>query len=544
MQDRVRGNAMKNRKGVIVAGVLFTLLGLCGWQSMKVQAAEQKEAESQADAVVPEHIAISGVDVSGMTKAEAEAVVAEYIKQYEGVEFTFTVDDKSVTAEGDEIGLCAKNSDVVEQAIFYGKKGNLARRYKAIKDMENGKTKDFALSLTSDTPTVEKYLNTHKKELVQEAVDNTVKLVDGAFEYVKGQEGEELLVGKSAVAIANYISTKWDGEDASIELLTKKDMPRGTEEELSAIQDKLGSFNTNFGLAVDGRTKNINVAAEKLNGLVVYPGEVISVAESIGPTTAENGYFPAGSYENGTTVETYGGGVCQVSTTLYNAVIRAELEVVTRAAHSMVVGYVEPSMDAAIADGAKDFQFKNNQETPIYIESYTNGGNLYFSIYGKETRPANRKVEFVSEVTSQTDPEKEYVAVGEQPIGYVETTTKPHIGYTAKLWKIVYENDVEVSRTVFNNSKYNPSKEVISVGIGTGSPEGQAAVIAAIAAANEAQNADALMATVASWTDAAITQRQEESAAKQDGEKKDTKKDEEKSSDNKNEQDQEESSEE
>ena len=84
-------------------------------------------------------------------------------------------------------------------------------------------------------------------------------------------------------------------------------------------------------------------------------------------------------------------------------------------------------MDAAIADGIKDLQFKNNQETPVYIEGYTSGGVIYFNIYGKETRPANRRVDFVSEVTSQTDPEKEYVPVGDQPIGYIETTVKPHI---------------------------------------------------------------------------------------------------------------------
>lgn len=503
---------MKKYKSAIFVSMLAALLLVGGLKTVHVEAAK-KAAESQDETTIPEHISISGVDVSGMTKEQAEAVVTDYIDKYDGVEFSLTVDDKSITADGEDIGLCAKNSDVVEQALSYGKKGNLIQRYKAGSDLKNGKEKEFNISLTADTPTVENFLKANKDELVNEAVDNTVKLVNGQFEYVEGKPGVDLMVEKSAVAIADYISTDWDGKDATIELLVEKDEPRGTKKELSTIQDVLGNFNTNFGTAVDGRTKNINVASGKLDGTVVYPGEVVSVAEAIGPTTAENGYFPAGSYENGTTVETYGGGVCQVSTTLYNAVIRAELEVVTRAAHSMVVGYVEPSMDAAIADGAKDFQFKNNQKTPIYIESYTSGGNLYFTIYGKETRPANRKVEFVSEVTSQTDPQKEYVAVGDQPIGYVETTTKPHIGYTARLWKVVYEDGVEVSRDVFNNSKYNPSKEVISVGIASANPEAQAAVNAAIAAANEAQNGDALMGTVASWTDAAVAQRNADAAA-------------------------------
>ena len=99
--------------------------------------------------------------------------------------------------------------------------------------------------------------------------------------------------------------------------------------------------------------------------------------------------------------------------------------------------------------------------------------------------------------------------MGDQPIGYVETTTKPHIGYTARLWKITYQNGAEVERKVFNNSKYSPSKEVISVGIATGSPEGQAAVLAAI----ESQNPDAIMAAVGTWTDAAIADRAAQAAA-------------------------------
>ncbi|MDD6193315.1 MAG: VanW family protein [Lachnospiraceae bacterium] len=507
---------MKKFKSALLVLMGVSVMGITCFSAFDVEAADKKTTTDEENTTIPEHISIGGVDVSGMTREDAEAIVSDFVKEYNDVELTFTVADKSITADCETVGLCAKNGDVVDRALSYGNEGNIISRYKAQADMKNGKEKDFALSLTADIPTVEAYLNQHKSELVEEAVDNTVKLVDGTFEYVEGTPGEALLVGKSAVAIADYLSTEWNGKDATLKLFTEKDTPRGTKEELSTIKDVLATFNTNFGTAVDGRTKNINVAAEKLNGKVVYPGEVVSVAESIGPTTAENGYFPAGSYENGTTVETYGGGVCQVSSTLYNAVIRAELEVVTRAAHSMIVGYVEPSMDAAIADGAKDFQFKNNQKTPIYIEAYTSGGNLYFTIYGKETRDPNRKVEFVSEITSQTDPEKEYVAVGDQPIGYVETTTKPHIGYTARLWKIVYENGVEVERKVFNNSKYNPSKEVISVGVATASPEAQAAVLAAV----ETQNPDQIMATVANWTDAAIASRNQaaQAAAQQQAE--------------------------
>ena len=168
--------------------------------------------------------------------------------------------------------------------------------------------------------------------------------------------------------------------------------------------------------------------ASKINGSIIYPGEEFSVHDAVVPFNAENGYELAGSYENGTTVETYGGGICQVSTTLYNAVIRAELEITERSAHSMIVSYVEPSMDAAISGEYKDLKFKNSTKYPVYIEGYTDGGIIHFNVYGKETRDANREVEFVSETTGETDPGVKYVADGTLQIGTISTQQSAHIG--------------------------------------------------------------------------------------------------------------------
>ena len=111
---------------------------------------------------------------------------------------------------------------------------------------------------------------------------------------------------------------------------------------------------------------------------------------------------------NGLTVDTYGGGICQVSSTLYNAVILAELGVAQRQPHSMLVDYVKPSQDAAIAGDYKDMKLENTTDAPIYIEGYMSGGNITFTIYGKETRPANRSIKFVSETLSTTDPGKKF----------------------------------------------------------------------------------------------------------------------------------------
>ena len=389
------------------------------------------EADTAETGTIPENIFISGQNVSGMTADEANQVVADYLSGYGDVEFTLQAGEKSVTADGEDIGLTAKNADVVTRALNYGKEGNLV----------------------------------------------------------------SVLTDQSAVLIADYISAQWSGENATIDLITEVTEPKGTREELAQVQDVLGSFETDFSSSSSARKKNVRTGAEKLNGIVLYPGDTLSVYEAVSPFDAENGYALAPSYENGTTVDSYGGGICQVSTTLYNAVMRAELEIVTRSAHSMIVTYVEPSMDAAIAGTFKDLQFKNNQETPIYIEGYTNGGTLGFRIYGKETRPDNRKVTFESEVTSQTDPVREFVASQDLPVGTIKKTQSSHTGYTARLWKIVTVDGVEESRKVYNNSTYKASNEIYSVGLANASPEAAAAINNAIATQNE----DTIRATVSQW---------------------------------------------
>ena len=453
------------------------------------------EADTAETGTIPENIFISGQNVSGMTADEANQVVADYLSRYGDVEFTLQAGEKSVTADGEDIGLTAKNADVVTRALNYGKEGNLVSRYKANKDMENGVKKDFAISLTADINTAKTYLDENSDELNIKAVNNGLKRENGSFTYVEGSSGVTVLTDQSAVLIADYISAQWSGENATIDLITEVTEPKGTREELAQVQDVLGSFETDFSSSSSARKKNVRTGAEKLNGIVLYPGYTLSVYEAVWPFDAENGYALAPSYENGTTVDSYGGGICQVSTTLYNAVMRAELEIVTRSAHSMIVTYVEPSMDAAIAGTFKDLQFKNNQETPIYIEGYTNGGTLGFRIYGKETRPDNRKVTFESEVTSQTDPVREFVASQDLPVGTIKKTQSSHTGYTARLWKIVTVDGVEESRKVYNNSTYKASNEIYSVGLANASPEAAAAINNAIATQNE----DTIRATVSQW---------------------------------------------
>ena len=188
-----------------------------------------------------------------------------------------------------------------------------------------------------------------------------------------------------------------------------------------------------------------------------------------------------------------GGGVCQVATTLYNAVIRAELDVTMRYNHSMMVSYVPPSDDAAIAGTYKDFRFKNNMDTPVYIEGTSDGGILTFKVYGVENRPSNRVVSFESETVEKKDIEVQFNVSSDYDLGYIATTQSAHQGVVARLWKIVTVDGVQQSREIFNKSTYNSSPKIITVGV-RGASEEQ---VAAIKAAAESKNEDTVKAAVA-----------------------------------------------
>jgi vancomycin resistance protein YoaR len=205
--------------------------------------------------------------------------------------------------------------------------------------------------------------------------------------------------------------------------------------------------------------------------------------DHIKPFTEENGYHMAGSYVNGLVVDSLGGGICQVSTTLYNAVIRAELEVTERNNHSMVVTYVPVSQDAAISESSgKDFRFVNNTNYPVFIEGYTTDEKrIIFNIYGKETRPDSRSVEFETNILSTVVPEGEKIVPSSAyPVGY-SSVQSAHTGYKAQLIKIVKENGVEVSREVFNSSTYNSVPRTAVIGTSSNNPDAVAQIQEAIA---------------------------------------------------------------
>ena len=475
--------------------------------------------------VIPNGVTIDGVDVGGMTVDEATNTISIKVSSYMSDIITLATESGSVNVNADDLGVSWKNEDVVEEAVSAGRTGNLIKRYKEQTQLENGGI-EYDVIFTADEKSIKNVLAENEEELNTEPVDYDLKLENGEFTVIEGTPGVEINVDESVEAVLEFVEYDWSAENTTVRLESEVSEPQGSEEELAKVKDVLGQFTTDYSSSAWGRAQNVANGCSKINGTLLYPGEEFSVYETVSPFDAENGYELAGSYENGTTVETYGGGICQVSTTLYNAVIRAELEVVERYCHSMIVSYVDPSADAAISGTYKDFKFVNNTDAPIYIEGYTSGGLITFKVYGEETRESGRVVSFESETTSTTEPTTEYQATSDA-IGYYSTVQSSHTGYTAVLWKVVTVNGVEVSREKFNSSTYNMSPKIIAVGTGSSSSEATAAVKEAISTGDESK----ILAAIEANTAAALEKAAEEEEKDQEDSKK---KDDDSDSKNKN----------
>lgn len=468
----------KQSISIIFAAVVIIFAAVLWGASTSVFA---KETD---DATIPANVYIGEVSVGGMTVDEAKEAVTDYVKDTTDVDVVLKAGEKSVTVKAEELGLGWGNTKVAEEAVNIGKAGNLIKRYKDQKDLEN-ENKVYNIVYTVDEEKTRAVLTEKSAELNQKAVNASLKRENGAFIYEDGKQGIVMNIEGSVQSVVSYFNNEWDVKEPEVELVAEVEEPEGNKESLSRVKDVLGTYHTDFSSSTAERVINIKNAVSKIDGTVLYPGEEFSVYEAIAPLDAENGYELAGAYENGTTVQSYGGGVCQVSTTLYNTVLYSELNVTQRSNHSMMVHYVDPSRDAAIAGTYKDLKFQNSTDAPIYIEGYTSGGIVYFTIYGEETRPSNRKVEYQSETVSQDTPPVQ-IAAAAAPVGYVAVTQKANAGQSAKLWKIVTVDGVEQEREVVNTSKYASSPKIIAVGNVSDDPNACAAINAAIATQDEA----------------------------------------------------------
>lgn len=251
-----------------------------------------------------------------------------------------------------------------------------------IKSLENDRFKNIWVTLSSCKP----------KDLTMEMFDAAVYCdpIDSHFRY----EGDEVVVVEES--IGRYINkeeaaplikkVREGGDPVYIPWYASEPSLRKSELEPKLFNTTLGSYSTYYG-GTANRNANVARAADLLNGAILPPGETLSFNDRVGPRTTANGFYTAPEYQNGETVQGIGGGTCQVSTTLYCAVLYAGLDIVSRTNHMFAVSYAPLGQDATVAYGSVDFKFKNNSEYPIKIVTGLKGGTITVSVIGTAWEP-------------------------------------------------------------------------------------------------------------------------------------------------------------
>lgn len=238
----------------------------------------------------------------------------------------------------------------------------------------------------------------------------------------------------------------------------------GIEEVDELYTDLLAKYETEFNEQNINRSENIKLAVAKINGTVILPEKVFSYNDIVGNRTEEAGFKYAPMYQGGRLVEGIGGGICQVSTTLYNASLYANLEIVERKNHQFLPGYIQVGRDATVADGYIDFKFKNTRKYPIKIECSAKNGVLKVEIYGKK-----QEIEYDVEIQTSIREFIPYKTIYEYD-KYIERKKSVIIqtgknGYECKTYKITSLNGKVISKVIISTDIYNVKNEIIKIGL-------------------------------------------------------------------------------
>lgn len=455
-----------NKLGTFVLTLCFLLLVTMTAMASTSNENTQTETQVNTELKINEGVYIDQINLSGLSESEARALVESYINELTSREATLIMDQNQVAVSVGELGYFWANTDIISEAVSLCKTGNIIKRYKDKKDIEK-EPKVYNITFDINTESLTAAINTYCLNFNTPHVNPDIVKQGSSFTVV-GQDswGRVIDVNASIENIKAYLINEWNKENTQIELVVVDDKPSSTIEECQRVKDLLGTYSTSFSATEANFNRNMNIknGARLINGTVVYPGETFSANDVLNPFTPANGYYAAGTYENGRVVDSIGGGICQVSSTLYNALLLSELEIVERSNHSMSVGYVPLAADAALAGSWKDLKFKNNTEIPIYIEAVYAEGRISFSIYGEEYREAGRTIKYVSETLSSTPFTEVITEDPSKPIGYRAVTQNGHTGYVAKLWKFVYKNGAEQSKELVNKSSYQSSPAQVTIG--------------------------------------------------------------------------------
>lgn len=405
-------------------------------------------------------ISVGGVDVSKLTKKEAEEKLSrDLTKELEERTLRLKSDVTSYRESLKSLGFYYDVKEGVQEAYEVGRSGN---------PVENGlevlKAVLFKENLESE-PKVNGSVLRDKLEEIGKKV--FVEAVDAKFSYngenvevSNERQGTELLVKETARAIKDF---QFQSDELQMEI--KKVEPKLKKADFEGINGVIATFSTKYGTSEKNRKYNIALGAERTGNLLVKAGEEVSFNDTVGEITTETGFKDAGVILNGEFDRGVGGGICQVSTTMYNALLLANVDITERHNHSRPIGYVKRGTDAAVVWGYKDMKFRNTLDTPIYITAEATGSTLTYTIYG-DAFHRDYTVEIVPKLLSTEEPKVVKRTSSKIPEGVTKVEKQGSTGYFYKTYKNILRDGEVVKSDVISKSNYYPQKRVVIIGTG------------------------------------------------------------------------------
>lgn len=442
-----------NKKGIIsfIIILVVAITGFLGYEYNTVK---------KWDNLIYSGVKVEGTDLSGKTIDQAKAI----IKQNHGApvlskKINIKVQDKTYSLEYSKLSPVYDIDSTVSEVFSYGKNLSLFSKYNLIK---GAKTKNFELKFVYDKKPLNDLIASIEKDVNRDAVNASIN-VSGGILVTPDKKGGKLQKEALEKELISKINGKVGGDtnvEAVVDVLTAK----VTTDMLSSINAKISTFSTNYGsISAAARANNITVATRSINGAVLLPGETFSYNDTVGIRTAARGYKEAPVIVNNKVESGLGGGICQVSTTLYNAVLRGNLKVVERAHHSLPSHYVPLGMDATVDYGNLDFKFSNSYSYPLYIQGSTVGGVVSFSIYSNSSLTSTTCT-IVNDVVANIQPTMKYVNDATLLEGKTVVDQPSYVGHKVNVYRKIYKDGVFVSQETVSNDFYKAINGVTRTG--------------------------------------------------------------------------------
>lgn len=404
-------------------------------------------------------ISIGDVAVGGLTNEQAENKLNKFFNEHiKSPPIVLIYHNRSWTVPAEDIGLGIDAEELARQAYHVGRTGNVFRRmqekYLAI---NHGCSLPLKLHYQADKlagilSSIAQSINTESRNAVLVRQGTGVRVVPETV-------GIKVDTESTMKEIAAQLNTKIP---VTVELIVNEQVPAVKSEDFAGIDGIVAMYTTSFSAENSNRVQNIVLAAQSLDGVLVKPGETVSFNKLVGPRLSEYGYKEAPVFIDGKLVPDWGGGVCQVSSTLYNAVLLADLEIKERSSHFRPPGYVPIGQDATVADDLIDFRFKNNLPYNIYIASEVTGGQLTLYVFGK--RIEHPDIQIVTDDKQVIEPNVIVKQDPELELGKEVVDSEGQKGFIVSTYRVKYVNSREIEREYLSTDEFKPEDRVIRVG--------------------------------------------------------------------------------